>query len=83
MLFLELAGKHNKTPAQIVLRWHLQHEVVIIPKSSHPHRIRENADIFDYQLSVEDMQRIDGLADSSRQGMEEGTFDYWDQLKKK
>jgi diketogulonate reductase-like aldo/keto reductase len=57
----ELAARHHKTPAQIVLRWDLQSEVVCIPKSVHDHRIRENADIFDFELSAEDMAAIDGL----------------------
>lgn len=57
----ELAARHHKTPAQIVLRWDLQGEVVCIPKSVHDHRIRENADIFDFELSAEDMAAIDAL----------------------
>lgn len=51
----ELARKHGRTPAQIVLRWNLQHEVVTIPKSARPARIAENAAIFDFALPAEDM----------------------------
>ena len=47
----ELAAKYGKTPAQIVLRWDLQNDILTIPKSVRPERIRENADIFDFELS--------------------------------
>ena len=57
----ELAKKYNKTPAQIALRWNLQHEVVTIPKSVRPSRIAENAQIFDFELSQEDMGLLDAL----------------------
>ncbi|MDD2578941.1 MAG: aldo/keto reductase [Eubacteriales bacterium] len=56
-----IAERCGKTPAQVVLRWHLQNEVVIIPKSVHDHRIRENADLFDFELTVDDLQAIDLL----------------------
>ncbi len=56
-----LAEKYHKTPAQILLRWPLQHGIAIIPKSSHPDRIRENADIFDFELSAGDMAMLDDL----------------------
>lgn len=60
-ILLELSKKHKKTPAQIVLRWDLQHEVVTIPKSVTPHRIKENADIFDFELTAEDMAKVDSM----------------------
>ena len=56
---LEIARKYGKTPAQILIRWCLQHEVVVIPKSSNPQRIRENADVYDFEISAEDMCRLD------------------------
>ncbi len=57
----EIAREYGKTAAQVLLRWHLQRGVIIIPKSSHAARIRENADVFDFGLSAEQMNRIDAL----------------------
>jgi len=57
----ELAKKHGKTVAQIMIRWQLEQRVVVIPKSSRLERIRENAQVFDFELSDEDMRRIDSL----------------------
>jgi 2,5-diketo-D-gluconate reductase A len=56
-----IAKKHNKSVAQIVLRWLVQREIVVIPKSIHKERIVENFDIFDFTLSVDDMERISAL----------------------
>jgi methylglyoxal/glyoxal reductase len=67
-LIVELAAKYGKTSAQIVLRWHLQLGVVTIPKSSQPQRIRENGDLFDFELEPEDMIRIDALNENRRFG---------------
>lgn len=53
-----IAEKHGKTPAQVVLRWILQRGVVTIPKSDRESRIRENADIFDFELDEEDLGNI-------------------------
>ncbi len=64
----DIAESHSKTPAQVVLRWDLQHEVVTIPKSVHRERIEENSRIFDFELSSEEMERIDGLDSNSRIG---------------
>ncbi len=64
----EIAKAHGKSVAQIILRWHLQNGVAIIPKSSTPARIRENADIYDFQLSDNEMKSIDDLNKSERTG---------------
>ncbi len=56
-----IAEAYGKTPAQVLLRWGIQHEFVVIPKSSHPDRIRENADIFDFSLSTEHMEELDSF----------------------
>ncbi|MFJ9289042.1 glyoxal/methylglyoxal reductase [Bacillus halotolerans] len=64
----QIAEKYNKSVAQVILRWDLQHEVVTIPKSIKEHRIIENADIFDFELSQEDMDKIDALNKDERVG---------------
>lgn len=60
-LMLNLAEKYKKTIAQIILRWHIQRGVIPIPKSSNEGRIKENIEIFDFELSIEDMNLIDSL----------------------
>lgn len=67
-LLAELAKKYGKTPAQIVLRWHIELGLIVIPRSSHTARIRENRDIFDFQLSSEDIAAISGLNTGVRLG---------------
>jgi diketogulonate reductase-like aldo/keto reductase len=57
----EIAQRLGRTPAQVIVRWHLQHRVVVIPKSVHPDRIRSNADVAGFELSAEDMAAIDAL----------------------
>jgi 2,5-diketo-D-gluconate reductase A len=57
----EIAGRVGRTPAQVLLRWCLQHGAPIIPKSTHRERIEENARVFDFTLSDEDMATLDGL----------------------
>jgi diketogulonate reductase-like aldo/keto reductase len=67
-LFKMLGKKYGKSPVQIVLRWDLQKEVVTIPKSSQPDRIRSNAELFDFEISKEDMNKIDQLDNNNRTG---------------
>lgn len=57
-VFTELAGKYSKTPAQVILRWHTQMGTSIIPGSKNPQHIADNADIFDFTLTDEEMARI-------------------------
>jgi diketogulonate reductase-like aldo/keto reductase len=71
-----LAEKHGKTPAQVVLRWDLQHGVVTIPKSTNAFRIRENADVFDFELTEEDMKVLDGLNRNRRFGSDPDNFNF-------
>ena len=57
----EIAKAHGKSPTQVVLRWHIQLGLVAIPRSGNPGRIAENIDIFDFELSSEEMSRINAL----------------------
>ncbi len=57
-VLMEIAAKHQKTPAQILLRWNVQQGVIVIPKSVHRKRMEENRKIWDFELDAEDMQRI-------------------------
>lgn len=57
----EIGEKYGKTPAQVILRWHLQRGVVVIPKSTHIERMKENFDVFDFSLTDSDMQKISTL----------------------
>ncbi len=61
-----ISGKHGRTPAQVLLRWGLQHGLVVIPKSVHPGRIRENADVFGFALDAADMGALDALDEGYR-----------------
>jgi len=63
---VRVARKHGKTPAQVLVRWGLEHEVVTIPKSVRPERIRENAAVFDFALDAEDLAALDGLDEGFR-----------------
>jgi diketogulonate reductase-like aldo/keto reductase len=58
---VELAKKYDKTPAQVLIRWSLQHDVIVIPKSIHEARIKENSQVFDFQLEPEDMKLVNSL----------------------
>ncbi len=60
-----IAERLDRTPAQVMLRWALQHDAVVIPKSSREERIRSNARIFDFELSAADMQALDALDETS------------------
>jgi diketogulonate reductase-like aldo/keto reductase len=61
-----MAKKYHKTPAQILIRWTLQHAVVVIPKSARRKRILENADIYDFDISSADMAKLDALDENYR-----------------
>ncbi|KZM49780.1 aldo/keto reductase [Labrenzia sp. OB1] len=74
--FAALGEKYGKTPAQIVLRWDLQHGLVTIPKSVRASRIQENAGIFDFELSEADMSVLDALDQTRRFGPDPDTFGF-------
>jgi diketogulonate reductase-like aldo/keto reductase len=69
-----IARKHDRTPAQIVLRWHLQLGNVVIPKSVTPSRIKENIEVFDFSLDDEDLAAISALNEDRRLGPDPTTF---------
>ncbi len=71
---LEIAEHHAKTPAQVVIRWHVQLGNVVIPKSVTPSRIEENFDVFDFELASEEMEAIKGLDQGRRTGPDPDTF---------
>ena len=71
-----LAGKYGKTPAQIILRWHVQSGFVVIPKSVNPKRIEENFDLFDFELSPEEMRSFEGLDAGKRLGADPDTASF-------
>lgn len=68
-LLIDLSAKYDKTPAQIVLRWNVEKDIVVIPKSSSAERQQENLAVFDFELSAEDVQAINELDKDYRTGV--------------
>lgn len=75
-LLKELATKYNKTVAQIILRWDLQNGAVTIPKSTKEHRIIENSNLFDFELTKEDMDKISSVNENHRVGPDPDNIDF-------
>jgi 2,5-diketo-D-gluconate reductase A len=73
-VIVAIAQEHGKTAAQTIIRWHLQIGNVVIPKSVTPSRIAENFDVFDFELSDEQMQAIDAIDEGTRIGPDPDTF---------
>lgn len=71
----QIGLSYGKTPAQVIIRWHLQHGLVVIPKSVTPERIRLNIDVGDFQLTKADMMKIDALNRDERTGTNPDTYD--------
>ncbi len=64
----KIGENYGKSIAQVIIRWHLQHDLIVIPKSVKPERILENADVFNFMLTAEEMKMIDGLNQDWRSG---------------
>ncbi len=72
---VSIAERHGKSPAQVVLRWHLQLGNIVIPKSVTPERIRQNIDVFDFELSAADLDAVAALDRGMRTGPDPDTLD--------
>lgn len=71
-----IGERYGKSPAQVVIRWHVQHGVVVLPKSVHAERIAQNFDVFDFALSDEDMHAIDAMNTGKRNGADPDNFNF-------
>lgn len=71
-----IADKYGKTPTQVIIRWHLQRGVVVLPKSTHENFINENINVFDFELTEEDMKTINSLERGTRVGADPDNFDF-------
>ncbi|KXH79313.1 aldo/keto reductase [Sporosarcina sp. HYO08] len=71
-----ISKKYNKTPAQIIIRWHLQNELIVIPKSVTPERIQSNIEVADFELTLSEMKTIDALNLNERTGQNPDTFSF-------
>ncbi|WP_321387993.1 aldo/keto reductase [uncultured Enterococcus sp.] len=75
-VLVEIGKKYGKSAAQVIIRWHLQNDIIVIPKSVHEERIKENFDVFDFELSSEDIDKINQLNSDERLGSNPDSFDF-------
>ena len=75
-VLVDIADKHKKTTAQVILRWDYQRGVVVIPKSSNEKRLAANIDIFDFELSAEEIAQINALNKNKRVGSDPDNFNF-------
>lgn len=71
-----IGAKYGKSPAQVTIRWHIQRGVIVLPKSTHAERIRQNCDVFDFNLTGEDMAAVSTIDTGRRNGADPDTFDF-------
>lgn len=75
-VLVSIGKAHGKTAAQVIIRWHLQNDHIVIPKSVHENRIKENFEVFDFELSAAEMKQIDELNINQRLGADPDNFDF-------
>lgn len=75
-IFIKLAEKYRKTPAQIILRWHIQKNMYVIPRTSSVQRLKQNLEVFDFVIDEGDMKLIDGLDTGRRIGADPDNFNF-------
>lgn len=75
-LLQDIATKYGKTPAQVILRWDLQNGIVTIPKSVTPERIHANTELYDFELTAEEIEQINGLNEHKRFGSDPDNFNF-------
>ncbi|MDN5567451.1 MAG: aldo/keto reductase [Paracoccus sp. (in: a-proteobacteria)] len=75
-----IADPLGRSVAQVILRWHIQHGLSVIPKSEHPDRLAQNFDVLDFELTADDMAALDGLDRNHRTGPHPDEFDYREAL---
>ena len=73
-LIAEIPQRHERSPARVLIRWDLQQEVVTVPRSTREAHIRDNSEVSDFELSAEQMFRLDGLDEGKRVGPDPDTF---------
>lgn len=71
-----IGKNHGKTAAQVIIRWHLQSDIIVIPKSVHEDRIQQNFDVFDFELTAEEMKQIDEMNINERLGGDPDNFNF-------
>ena len=73
---IKISKKYNKTPQQVILRWHFQRDIITIPKTSRMERMKENISIFDFSLNADEFEAIDNLEMGKRIGADPNNFDF-------
>ncbi|MFD2305730.1 aldo/keto reductase [Enterococcus termitis] len=75
-VLVEIGKKYDKTAAQVIIRWHLQNDIIVIPKSVHKDRIKQNFDVFDFELTEDELEQINQLNTNERLGPDPDNFDF-------